>query len=376
LPTTWSPDQNLIWKVELPAPGTSSPIVLGERIYLTCYTGYGDGKGDVGSLKRHLVCLNRADGGTLWTKEVPAKQPEQDKIREGHGYATNTPVADPERVYCFFGKSGVVAFDRDGKALWQSEVGEKTSGWGSSASPVLHKDLLIVNASVESESLVALDRETGKEAWRAGGIKDAWNTPILAANPDGKMELVVAVVQKLLGFDPDSGKLLWSCKTDINWYMAPSLVAHKGVVYSVGGRSGGSLAVRLGGTGDVTATHRLWTGKKGSNVTSPVHHDGHLYWMHENLGIAYCAEAKTGNIVYEARIEGAGQVYASPVVADGKLYYVTRSGRGLVLSARPEYRLLATNELERRGAFNSSPAVAGGRIYLRSDRFLYCIGKK
>src|SRR6185436_17119691 len=144
---------------------------------------------------------------------------------------------------------------------------------------------------------------------------------------------------------------------------------------SVGGRSGGSLAVRLGGRGDVTGTHRLWTGKKGSNVTSPIYHDGHLYWMHENLGIAYCAEAKTGKIVYEERVEGCGQVYASPVLADGKIYYFNREGRGLVLPAAPRYELLASNDLERRAIFNSSPAVDGGRLYLRTDRYLYCLGK-
>jgi hypothetical protein len=111
-------------------------------------------------------------------------------------------------------------------------------------------------------------------------------------------------------------------------------------------------------------------------VTSPVLHDGHLYWMHDGQGTAYCAEAKTGKIVYERQIDRAGQVYASPVLADGKVYYVARDGRTFVLPAAPRYELLATNDLRDRGAFNASPAVAGGRLYLRSDRFLYCVGKK
>ncbi|MGH9360911.1 MAG: PQQ-binding-like beta-propeller repeat protein, partial [Thermoanaerobaculia bacterium] len=375
LPVAWGPEENLVWKTELPGRGASSPILSGPSIYLTSYTGFGDRGGDIAALERQLVCLQRADGRIAWTREVAARQPEEEKNREGHGYATSTPLADGERVYVFFGKTGVLAFDLQGKELWRAEVGERTSGWGSAASPVFHQELVIVNASVESESLVALDRKSGKEVWRAGGIKDAWNTPILARAPDGRVELIIAVMQKLLAFDPVSGKPLWSCRTDIDWYMAPSLVAHDGIVYCVGGRSGGSLAVRLGGSGDVTATHRLWTGRKGSNVTSPLYHEGHLYWMHENLGIAYCAEAKSGRMVYERRVEDAGQVYASPVLAGGRLYYLTRSGRGLVLPARPEYQLLAANELERRGAFNSSPAVGEDRLYLRSDRFLYCIGK-
>ena len=375
-PTKWSPEQGIAWKTELPGPGASSPVLFGNRIYLTCYSGYGERGGDIETLKRHLVCLNRADGTIVWSKELPVKQPEQERIREGHGYATNTPAVDADRVYVFAGKSGMFAFDHSGKQLWQANCGEKVNGWGSAASPVLHGKLVIVNASVESESIFALDRATGKTAWRADGIKESWNTPILAANPAGKTELVVAVMQKVLGYDPDSGKLLWSCKTDINWYMAPSLVTHEGVAYCVGGRTGGALAVRLGGSGDVTATHRVWTGNKGSNVTSPVFHAGHLFWMHENQGIAYCAEAATGKIVYEQRIDRAGQIYASPVLAAGNVYYMNRNGRTYVVPAKPQYALLETNELEPRGVFNASPAVADGKLYVRSDKYLYCVGDK
>jgi hypothetical protein len=378
LPTTWSADENVLWKSDLPGPGASSPILIGDRIYLTCYTGFSERGGDIADLVRHLVCLNRADGSIRWTKEFPAKQPEEEKNREGHGYSTNTPVADADRVYVFFGKSGVYAFDHDGREQWHADVGDSTSGWGSSASPVLYKNMVIVNASVESESLVALDRATGKEIWRAPGIKEAWNTPILAQTKDGKTELVVAIVRKLLGFDPDSGEQLWHTDTQINWYMAPSLVAHDGVVYSVGGRgdTGGSLAVRLGGRGNVDDSHRLWFSRKASNVTSPVYHDGHVYWMHENLGIAYCADAATGKIAYEVRVPRAGQVYASPILADGKIYYFNRQGVAFVIPAKPEYELLASNEVERRATFNSSPAVADNRLYIRTDKAIYCVGQE
>jgi outer membrane protein assembly factor BamB len=378
LPTTWSAEENVLWKTELPGPGASSPILIGDRIYLTCYTGFSERGGDIEKLVRHLVCLNRADGKIRWTKEVPAAQPEEKKNREGHGYSTNTPAADEKRVYVFLGKSGVLAFDHDGKQVWQTDVGDGLNGWGTAASPILYKNMVIINASVESESMYALDRETGKEIWKAKGIKEAWNTPILAKTKDGKTELVVAIFRKLLGFDPDSGEQLWSVDTQINWYMAPSLIAHEGVVYSVGGRgdTGGSLAVRLGGRGDVEDTHRIWLSKKASNVTSPIYHDGHVYWMHENSGIAYCAEAETGKIVYEVRVPKAGQVYASPVLADGKIYYFNRQGKAFVLPAKPEYELLATNEVESRATFNSSPAVADNKLYIRTDKAIYCIGAK
>ena len=186
----------------------------------------------------------------------------------------------------------------------------------------------------------------------------------------------MATIGKILGLDPATGKELWACTTNIAWYMVPSLVAQDGVVYCIGGRSGGSLAVRAGGRGDVTESHRLWTGRKGSNVPSPILHDGHLYWMNETNGTAYCAEAKTGNIVYEQPLERAGQVYASPVLAAGRIYYVARTGKTFVVAAKPAYELLATNDLSDRSTFNASPAISGGRLFLRSDRALYCLGNK
>ncbi len=378
LPVTWSEDENLAWKTDLPGAGASSPIVLGDHIYVTCYSGYlveGESGGSLDDLKRHLVCLRRADGTVLWDKSVKAKLPEEERIRD-HGYAANTPVADAERVYAFFGKSGVCAYDHDGNQLWQASVGTNTSGWGTAASPILHKDLVLINASVESESLVALDRRTGEEKWRTGGIKEAWNTPLVVKTNAGDEEIVLAIHGKVLAFDPESGEQLWSCDTDINWYMAPSAVAAEGVVYFLGGRSGtASLAVRTGGRGDVTATHRLWTSTKGSNVTSPVYHESHLYWMHEKLSIVYCAHADTGELVYEERVNRGGQAYASALLADGRLYYLNRAGRMFVVAAKPEFELLSTNSLNDNSLFNASPVVTGKQILIRSDKFLYCIGK-
>lgn len=376
LPLEWGPSRNIAWKTPLPGPGASSPITRADRIYVTCYTGYlvpGQPTGRLEDLKRHLLALKRDTGEILWDRAVAAKLPEEPRIRD-HGYAASTPTADADRVYVFYGKSGVIAYDHDGGQVWQADVGSKTNGWGSAASLVIHGDLLLVNASVESESLVALDRRTGEVRWRAGGIRESWNTPVLVEVPGGKTELVVAIFGKLLGLEPGTGEQLWSCDTDIGWYMVPSVVARDGVVYCIGGRSGGSLAVRAGGRSDVTATHRLWTGRKGSNVSSPIYHEGHLYWMHENTGVACCAKADTGEMVYDQRMERAGQVYASPLLADGRLYYLTRDGRTVVLAAQPRFELLASNDLEDRSTFNASPVPAGRRLLLRSDRYLYCVG--
>ena len=378
LPLTWNQDENITWKTELPGGGSSSPIVMGDHIYLTCYTGYlepGQSGGSLDDLKRHLLCLKKVDGTIKWNQSVKAKLPEEEKIRD-HGYAANTPAADADRVYVFFGKSGVFAYSHQGEQVWQADVGSKTSGWGTSASPVLHKDKVFINASVESESLVALDRETGTEKWRVGGIKEAWNTPVIVQTDSGEEELVLASKGQVLGIDPDTGEKLWSCDTDITWYMVPSPVAAEGIVYILGGRSGiAALAVRAGGRGDVTATHRLWTSKKGSNVTSPIFHEGHLYWMNEKMGIAYCARGDTGELVYEERVHRAGQIYASSILADGRIYYLSRSGRMFVMTAKPNFELLATNELRDGFQFNSSPAVTGYRLLLRSEKFLYSIGR-
>lgn len=378
LPLTWSLDENIKWKRELPGAGSSSPVVFDDHIYLTCWSGYlvpDERRGSLDDLKRHLVCLNREDGTIVWDRPVKAALPEQNQIRD-HGYAANTPAADSDRVYTFFGKSGVFAHDHDGKQLWHADVGSNTHGWGTSASPVLYGDLVFINASIESGSLYALDRKTGEEKWRARGIKEAWNTPVIVKTRAGDEELVIATHGKVLGFDPESGEKLWSCDTDITWYMVPCAVAADGVVYILGGRSGvAGLAVRAGGRGDVTASHRLWTSNKGSNVTSPVFHDGHLYWMHEKLGIAYCARAETGELVYQERVERAGQIYSSTLLADGRLFYLNRSGRTFVLPAKPEFELLAKNELRDGGVFNASPAVTGQQLLVRSDKVLYCIGK-
>jgi hypothetical protein len=369
VPLNWGPTQNIVWKVALPGQGASSPIVVGGRVIVTCHSGPLD------QVKRQILCFNRADGRLLWKAEVPSKLPEGRISRGDHGYASSTPATDGERLYAFFGKSGVFAFDLNGRQLWHADVGEQLHEWGSAASPVLFQNLVIINASTESGSLVALDRQTGREVWQAGGIKEAWNTPLLVP-VNGATELIVPIPQKILAFDPVTGQQLWSCATGIGWYMVPSAVAHAGVVYCTGGRSGDVLAVRAGGRGDVTATHKLWAGKRGSNVSSPIYHDGHLYWMNDSTGVAHSVNARTGEFVYSERVPQSDEVYSAAVLAEARLYYLGRSGRTFVLAAKPVFELLAANDLETRGLFNTSPAVAGGHFYIRSDKFLYCIGTK
>lgn len=380
LPLAWGQKDGVAWKTDLPGAGASSPTFIGEKIFLTAWTGFavpGGAGGAESDLRYHLLCLDRKSGKIQWDKDVPAKGIVQKPSRDGEGFASSTPAADAERVYCFFGTTGAVAFDHAGKQLWQTDAGNRKGAWISSASPVLHGDLVIINASIESDSVIALDKKTGQEKWRARGIKEAWNTPLVVRNKEGKDELVVVTQPKVIGLDPATGEQLWSCNTDITWYIVPSAVAHDGVVYCLGGRSGVTgLAVRTGGKGDVTKTHRLWTSKKGSNVSSPVYHDGHVYWMNDASGTAFCAKAADGEVVYEERVPRAGGVYASALLADGRVYYVGRDGRTFVVAASPKFELLATNDLSDRSNFDSSPVAIDGRLFIRSNKALYCLEKK
>jgi outer membrane protein assembly factor BamB len=373
LPATWSDTENIVWKTPMPGIGASSPVVIGNKIFLTAGTGGAD------NLVRHVMCLDAAAGNVIWDKTVESELPEQGKIREDHGYCSATPVATATRLFVFFGKSGVFCFDHAGKQLWNTKVGSELNGWGSAASLTLHKNLVLVNASVESESLVALDAATGKEVWKADEVKESWHAPVLAPGKGGTTEVITAQQGQVRSFDADTGKELWKCKTGIGWYMCPLPVVKDGVLYAVGGRSGvGGLAVKTGGSGEVTETHRLWTLQKGTNVPSPIIHGDHLYFAHENLAIVHCVDLKTGEFVYSERLDpNPGQIYASPILAGGKLYYTGRGGQTVVVAAEPKFKVLSSAKLENgRGVFNASPAVHGDRLLLRSNKFLYCIGSK
>lgn len=371
LPVSWSDSKNLLWKAKLPGHGASSPIAVDDRLFVSSYSGYGldpQNPGSMDELRLHLTCFNLT-GDQLWDREIQPKLPETERVRD-HGYAAPTPASDGSFVYVFFGKSGLFKFDMNGQQIWQASVGEKTHGWGCGTSPVLFQDLVIVNASVESGDLVAIHQATGKEVWRAGGMDASWNTPHLVELESGAAELVVSVKGKVMGFEPSSGQLLWTCD-GIPDYVCPSIVSHAGVVFIIGGRTSQAIAIRTGGRGDVTQTHRLWTAKAGANVVSPVIYAGHLYWVSDRNKVAYCLRLDDGQVMYAERFPD--QPYASAIAGDGKLYIVTRNGGTYVLAAKPEFERLAHNSLDDSSTFNASPIVAHGKLFLRSNEFLYCV---
>lgn len=376
LPVKWGDDTNLAWKVALPGPGSSTPIVVGDRVLVTSYSGYGVQKGgDVKNLRRHLLCFDRA-GKPLWNKQVTAtvKDYAFTSFQSLHGYASGTPASDGKNVYVFFGVAGVLAFDLDGKELWRASVGTSTSDWGSGSSPLLYKNLVIVNASIESTAVVALNRDTGKIVWTVKGIDKSWSTPALV-DVDNRKELVVNQHGSFRAYDPDTGNELWNCKGTQDFYVAGEVISHDGVVYAIGGRDYNLIAVKAGGKGEVKA---LWRIKHGSNVSSPIYHNGHLYWAREDNGTVYCVKAADGTIVYEKRLDpNADRIYASATCGDGRVYYVSRQDGAYVVEASPTFKLLAHNTFAGDpSVFNSAIAVADGQLYLRSDRNLYCIGKK
>lgn len=378
-PVTWSDSENILWKTELPGRGASSPIVFENRIFLTAYTGYGmtfEEPGEKANLKLHVLCFERDSGKLIWDKSIAGSSATQKFTQRvaDHGYATGTPATDGEAVYAHFGVSGVVAYDMNGNLMWQADVGDGTAGFGSASSPVIYREMLYVNASIESETLFAFDKKTGKEVWKAESIVRSWTTPSIADVPDGSPELILNQKNQIFAFDPITGEKLWWCD-GVQDYIVPVPVFHDGIAYCLGGRSNRAIAVKLGGRGDVTKTHKLWEVTTGANVTSPVYYEGHLYWASDKA-IENCLRAKDGSEVYRERLPTRSRIYSSIVRAGDKLYVTTRDQGIVVLAAKPEYQELAVNVIESdESLINASPAVSDNQLLLRTDSYLYCIGK-
>lgn len=401
-PTEWSDSKNLKWKIELPGPGGSCPIVVGDRVFVTCWTGYGLDRKNPGSqedLVRHLLCIDRATGKTLWQKSVQAKLPEEKfgGMFAENGYATHTPVSDGKRVFAFYGKSGVHAYDLEGNELWSADVGSELDQrqWGSASSPIIYKNLLIVPAVVESRSLVALNMDDGKQVWKqeAEGFGNCWSTPILVDLADGSQELVMAVPREIWGLNPDNGELKWHADGPASDSMCSSVIANDGIAFvmETGPRGGGSVAVRVGGSGEVTKSNTVWTGSNRNRIGTPVVHGGRIYWVANK--IVGCLNASDGSLVGQQRLEGGaepgqgppgrrgggrnmgGQDYSSPVVADGKLYYATRDGTVYVVELGDAFKLLGKNKFDDGGEVISTPAISDGEIFLRTSKSMFCIAQ-
>lgn len=427
IPTKFGQTENMKWKIELPGRGCSSPIVVGDKVFVTCYSGYGTGgeEEQLENLQRHLVCVERGSGKILWNRTISVKMPEDPFVGNisSHGYASHTPVSDGERVFAFFGKSGVYAFDLEGNELWNTGVGTGSGRqrWGSGASPIVYEGFVVVNASDEAESLVWLDKYSGKEMHRAtaDGLAGVWSTPVVATSEHGP-EVVISAAGEIWGLNATNGKLRWYAAGGSDSPRA-SVLTQGNVVYAMSNRGGRAVAVELGGKGDVSDSNTLWDGPTQAEYATPIMHDGHLYSYSRD--VVTCIEAETGRRVFQKRLSsgetvaddqgstrrgGGGRFggggggfggqfrgrggggggrgggapgnrgdYASPVLADGKIYVTTNSGMIYVVAASPEFEQLAANDLTfDKSGFGGTPAISNGQMFLRSHTHLYCIAEK
>ncbi len=389
--TEFSLTKNIAWKTDLPGAGASAPIIVGDKIFLTCYSGYGMSRtnpGDMANLKRHVVCYNKRTGVKIWQKDIASVLPEDPFSGMGvpeHGYASGSPVSDGKLVFAFLGKSGVFGFDLEGNQIWSKSLGTDSGRmkWGSGASPILHKDVLIINASDESNSLVGLNKSDGETIWKNSEIQNAWSTPLIVGSGE-KAVLVFSIPYEVWGLNPKNGKLKWYATNGIPGNsVSTSPIANQDVVIVMGGRSSSAVAIKMGGQADVTQTHTLWEGKATGRIVSPIVIDDYIFGF--DRGIANCIKADSGESVFRERLpvdpnansssgrRGISSNYCSPVSADGKIYQFTKKGTCYVLQAKPEFKVLATNNLNDGSEFNSTPAISEGKIYVRSNKRLYCI---
>jgi outer membrane protein assembly factor BamB len=380
LPLTWSPTENIRWKTKLPGHGNSTPIVWENRVFITQAL-------DVSMQKklaprRALLCFDRKNGELLWQKTVEYKEPE-----ETHGtnpYCSASPATDGERVVVSHGSAGVFCYDLEGKELWKRDLGKFDHIWGNAASPVLYKDLVILNCGPGPRSfLLAMNKQTGDDVWKIDevsgrdGYKEpaTWSTPIIVTI-QGQEQLIMTWGEAVKAYVPATGELLWTCKglgKQVDHLVYTSPLATSEVVVAMSGFGGSYLAVKTGGKGDVTDSHRLWRHPGApQRIGSGVIIGEHVYIANAGPGTFQCIEWKTGKILWTERL--GDDCWGSIVHANDRLYVTDLRGDTHVLSAKPVFERLAKNALGERTL--ASPAVSNGDIFIRTYQHLWCVGTK
>ena len=374
LPLNWTTSENVRWKVPLPEPCNSTPIVWEDRVFLT--------QGVEGGKQRQVIALQRQTGKILWQKQLPCGVEET--THRQNPPCSGSPVTDGEAVYANLGSAGVVAYDLDGKQLWHRELGPVLHRWGNGGSPILYGDLLIVFHGPGTPGiLMALDKRTGKTVWDSqetainSPVFGSWSTPALIKGK--RDELVMPLPGAEIGgpglfkaYDPATGKVLWTCQGLGNEVYAMPVFARGGdLVVGISGHNGPTMAVRTGGTGDVTDSRRLWITqeKNPQRVGSGIIEGGRLYIGNAN-GVLDCFRVESGELVYRQRL--GGNLWGSMLLADDRIYLSNFEGDTYVVRAGDKFELLATNSLEE--PLYAAPAVSGGAIFLRTYKNLYCIG--
>jgi len=395
-PMHWSDTKNIKWKIDIPGKGHSSPVIWGDKLFLTAAIsagpilepqagGPGGGRGRGMRLgkangvehKFVVLCLDKNTGKTLWEKTVKVAKPHEGyHVRYG-SFASNSPVTDGKNLFAYFGSRGIYAFDLDGNLLWEKDLGEmrKILQFGEGNPPVLHGDKLILKRDHQGQSfIVALDKNTGKELWRKDRDEmSSWSAPLVVEH-GGRTQAVVSGTTKTRGYDLETGEVIWEA-AGLGRNVIPNPVIQDDIVIVMSGyRDPNLLAIRLGGKGDLTDSDAiLWTNQRANAYTaSPLLHDNKLYFVTDN-GFFSCFNATTGEPYYQqVRLPKPYSFKASPVGANGKLYLSTEDGDVVVLKMGEKYEVIATNTLEGH-SFISSPAIVNGEIFLRSETSLFCI---
>ena len=387
-PVHFGPDQNVLWKISV-GSGLSSPIVWEDRVFLTEF--------DPANKQLSTLAIDRRTGKILWRRSVAPGEIE--KVHELSSPAGSTPVTDGERVYVYFGSYGLLSYDLNGNLQWERRLPVPENPYGAVSSPIVVGDMLVLNHQGQNAYLLAVNRRDGRTVWKTDRsmLQYGWSTPVHWRH-DGIDEIIVLggdfrPNQRLMAYAladgaerwwvgglPPSGKstpvvgegLLFFASPDIIWETSAERQNPERAAQFYANNLARLVAVRPGGTGEVSATHIVWSERKGvPGVPSPLYYNGRLYTF-QNGGIVFCRLAKSGELVYNARLGAPGYYYSSPVAADQKIYIASEEGVVVVLDAGPTFNVLATNKLD--GGILATPALADRHIYVRTDSHLYAFG--
>jgi len=422
-PTSWSDTKNIKWKTEIPGRGFSTPVIWGEKVFVTTAVqtgktpepasspeptaapraegqaatapnpsaqapgggrrqggqrGPGGGAGAQIEHKFVLISLNRKTGKVIWQKTARVAAPHEGYHRTYGSFASNSPITDGKYLYVSFGSRGVYCYDLNGKLIWEKDLGVQMRmrlQFGEGAAPALDNNRLFLTYDHEAESFfVALDKRTGKELWRAERDEpSSWSTPLVIEH-NGRRQVIVAATKKVRSYDVETGKLIWECAgLGSNVIAAP--VYLDGVVFVMSGhRDPKLMAIKLGKEGDLTGTDAvLWSQTRGTSYTlSPVLHDGKLYVVTDSGQVSSFNIATGAPYYHQVRLPKPYNFKASPVGANGKLYLASEEGDVIVLKLGEKFEVVATNTLEDQ-TFIASPVIVDGQLFLRSHNSLYCI---
>ncbi len=395
-PTTWSEreEKNIRWKTAIPGRGHSSPVVWGELIFLTAAVPIGDGfepipdnapgshdNLSVSHKQRFVViAVRRTDGKIVWRSNVREAIPH-----EGAHYtaslASASPITDGKHVFAYFGSHGLYCLDMAGQVVWKKDLGRMQTkhGHGEGASPVLDRDVLVVNWDHEGRSFVlAMDARTGEEKWRrARNEVTSWATPIVVARGQQR-QLIVSGTSRVRAYDIESGDILWECG-GLSANIVASPVATGGIVYAASSYDTRAvLAIRVeGARGDITGSKQVvWSRRRNTPyVPSPLLYQDSIYYLGHYQGVLSRLNARTGEEpLGPFRLSGIREAYASPVAAAGRIYVVDRGGLTVVVSHGDKPEVLAANRLD--DSFNASPAIVGKELFLRGEKWLYCLAEQ